>query len=439
MTTLDRLSTEIAREQDEVMSRGDRLTNARRRLLATDVGFPRRRVPAWVGWAVAGTGAMAVTTGAPLWHFLAPDELVATTGESNSPISANARLDAPENASIPVRFSDGTQIEVAPRSRMRLMSLGRRDVRLAMESGHAGFTVVHTEHRRWELRAGPFAVNITGTRFDVAWDPAQDRFDLALTEGQVELTGCGFSTGRRLVAGQTVRASCRDGSVEIAYGRAVPWPTELATASTEKNGPAVISSSVSAPKSANVTSPRGSTSHAGSAADAKIAAGASSTAVLQSSITTSQWMLLAEQGRFKDALAAVDRTGFAAECSRAQVDDLALLADTARSAREPQKARRAFLVLRQRFPDTSQAGVAAFKLGVLEFDQMGAYMDAASWFRTYLAENPSGPLTREARGRLMEAMHRAGSTDARVLAADYLHDYPTGPHAELAQRIVDAQ
>jgi hypothetical protein len=438
MTTQDRLLIEIAREQDEVLSRGDRLSNARRRLLTAEVGLPRRQARTWVGWTVAGCCAAAAAAATLLWRNLAPDELVATIGESGVLVSGNTRLDAPENASIPVRFSDGTQIEVAPRSRMRVTSLGRSDVRMAMESGHAGFTVVHAEYRHWELRAGPFAVNITGTRFDVAWDPAQDRFELALTEGQVELTGCGFGTGRRLIAGQTVRASCREGSVEIAYGRSLPWPAESATTHAAQNGPLAIASSVSAPESATVASPLTATSRSASAATAGVASSAGSSTVLRSSFTKSEWMLLAEQGRFSDALAAVNRTGFAAECSRARADDLALLADTARSAREPQKARYAFLVLRRRFAGTSHAGVAAFKLGVLEFDQNGVYSKAASWFRTYLAENPSGPLTREARGRLMEAIHRAGSGDARGLAAEYLRDYPTGPHADLAQRIVDA-
>jgi hypothetical protein len=439
MKTLDQLFTEIAREQDEVMSRGTRLSSVGRRLLAAEVALPSRRVPTWVGWAAAGCCAAAAAAGTLHRHYLAPDELVATIGEAGVPISGNTRLDAPENASIPVRFSDGTQIEIAPRSRMRVMSVGRSDVRMVMDSGQADFSVVHAEDRHWELRAGPFAVNITGTRFDVAWDPVMDRFELALTEGQVELSGCGFGNGRRLVAGQTVRAFCREGSVEIAYGRALPWSAESAATLAEQSGTLAIGSSVSAPESVIVASPLTATSHAASAATQGAASGVGSSTGLRPSFAKSEWVLLAEQGRFKDALVAVDRTGFATECSRARADDLTLLADAARSAREPQKARQAFLALRQRFAGTSQAGMAAFKLGVLEFDQLGAYLKAASWFRTYLAENPSGPLTREARGRLMEALHRAGSGDATELAADYLRDYPKGPHAELAQRIVDAQ
>ena len=68
-----------------------------------------------------------------------------------------------------------------------------------------------------------------------------------------------------------------------------------------------------------------------------------------------------------------------------------------------------------------------------------AYAKAADWFQIYLKERPGGPLTREARGRVMEATHRTGRrTEARNLALTYLLDYPAGPHAELARRIVSS-
>ena len=96
----------------------------------------------------------------------------------------------------------------------------------------------------------------------------------------------------------------------------------------------------------------------------------------------------------------------------------------------------AYETARRRFPGNERAAVAAFALGRIAFDQRGNYSDAARWFRSYLTEQPSGRLARDALGRLMEAFHRAGDkASARGEAAHYLELYPTGPHAEFARRV----
>jgi outer membrane protein assembly factor BamD (BamD/ComL family) len=118
---------------------------------------------------------------------------------------------------------------------------------------------------------------------------------------------------------------------------------------------------------------------------------------------------------------------------------LALLADVARHAGAPRQAEHALRTLRRRFPGSNEAALAAFSLGRLEFDEYQAYPSAATWFRTYLNERPSGSMTREALGRLLEAHHRARDpASAREVAARYLREYPSGPHAELASRLASS-
>jgi TolA-binding protein len=149
------------------------------------------------------------------------------------------------------------------------------------------------------------------------------------------------------------------------------------------------------------------------------------------------WVALARAGAYDDAFAAVRAKGFEAECARADAATLALLADASRHAGAPRQAEHALLTLRGRFPRSNEAALAAFTLGRLEFDDYRSYRRAATWFRTYLTERPSGPMTREALGRLMEASYRAKDLEgARDAASRYLRDYPSGPHAELASRVV---
>ncbi|MBN1609058.1 MAG: FecR domain-containing protein [Polyangiaceae bacterium] len=421
MTNTDRLLSQIAREEDALLAASDRRALVRRRLQAA------KSPPRTVRWsprtalALAGSCALVGTATVFFWVARPPPPLTATAGPSSAQVASGSWLDAPETVSLPLRFSDGTKVDVAPHGRMRLLELGPRGAKLALESGRAGFDVAHGENRRWELRAGRFIVRVTGTRFDVGWSPEEDQFELVLYEGQVELSGCGFEEGRRLVTGQTVRASCRDGAVRIAYD-AIPLAT---------GGP--FAPTAAAPATTAVEDMRQLRAPMPGSV-AKTASVASQTTGVAPA--EADWKLLAQQGKYADALAAADRLGFGALCARADADTLALLGDVARHARGPNKARRAYSSLRQRFAGSRQAGPAAFSLGVLEFDQWRAYGRAAAWFRTYVRENPRGPLVREARGRLMEALHRLGSNEARSLATSYLRDYPSGPYAELAQRIV---
>lgn len=421
MTNLHQLFSQIAREQDALLAAGHRRGLVRRHLEGSQ--SVRRKV----GWSrrtalVLAGGCTAASSAAAFWwvrHQELP--LTATVGASSARIANGAWFDAPETSSLPLRFSDGTRVEVAPHARMRLLELGQNGAKLVLESGRAGFEVVHGEKRRWELRAGRFIVRVTGTRFDVSWWPNEDQFELVLNEGQVELAGCGFADGRKLVAGQTVRASCHDGAVQVAYGAAPP----------ASRGPAAPIVSVPAASAAETTK----------RADKPMPPTAAKTGSVVPKISRAtppedDWKLLAKQGRYADALAVADRWGFGTECARADAETLALLADVARHAKKPHQARQAYSLLRQRFIGTSQAGLATFSLGVLEFDQWRAYAKAAAWFRAYIEENPRGPLLREARGRLMEALHRSGSDRARSVATDYLRDYPAGPYADLAQRIV---
>jgi transmembrane sensor len=434
MTEFDRLFCDIAREEDVLLSAGHRLAQVRRRVMW---GSPPRRVTEralLMPLASAVTLTLVVAGAALAWQSRVAASITAEFGESGAQVQNGTWLTAPETSSVPLRFSDGTQIQVAPQSRMRLIELRRNGAQLALESGRADVNVAHGDNRRWELRAGPFTVRVTGTRFDLSWHPNDDSFELILNEGQVELVGCGFGAGRKLVAGQRVHASCRESKVEIAYSHDAKL--------SETASLAAVDAPLAAP---NVGRDSGSVGNCSSAMPEDVipaaveSAGLSSSNIPRAEVTKVDWITLARSGKYAAALAAANRLGFSAECTRTRADELLLLGDVARHAGEADKARIAYTQLRQRFPGTKSASLAAFSIGVLEFDQSGAYARAANWFRTYLRESPTGPLTREARGRLMEALQRTGGDEASSVARDYLRDYPSGPHARLAQRIISSR
>jgi hypothetical protein len=74
-------------------------------------------------------------------------------------------------------------------------------------------------------------------------------------------------------------------------------------------------------------------------------------------------------------------------------------------------------------------------LGKIAADQLGSPGEAATWFETYLQEEPGGALAEQALGRMLEIRKRDPGA-ARATAERYLARYPNGAYAALARSIV---
>jgi transmembrane sensor len=149
------------------------------------------------------------------------------------------------------------------------------------------------------------------------------------------------------------------------------------------------------------------------------------------------WQDLARHERYAAALAAAETNGFDATCRAATAKDLLLLGNAARFAGSAERAEQAFRLVRSRFAGSHEASMAAFFLGRIAYDQRGSRKEAADWFQSYLREEPTGGLAREAAGRLLEAQRALGDrAAARVAAKSYLEKYPSGPHAGLARELL---
>ncbi len=150
-----------------------------------------------------------------------------------------------------------------------------------------------------------------------------------------------------------------------------------------------------------------------------------------------RWKELADEGQYEKALAWAEDRGFGRLCRRLGAASLLRLAEVARFAGRVDRAEEALLVLRERFPKRRESAFAAYTLGRAAFDQKGAYDEARKWFEVYLRQQPSGPLAREALGRLMEAQHRQGrEQEAKNTARRYIDRYSDGPHADIAARLL---
>jgi transmembrane sensor len=351
--------------------------------------------------ALAAAAAVALVVGVELWSTR---PITFRVGGGTTTGRADDLIEAPAGSAVPVHFSEGSFFLLQGGGRARVLATEVRGARVLIDSGDMEVAINHPTFRpgRWNFEAGPFRVQVTGTRFHLAWRPATQRFALATSEGRVMVSASCMTAARAVSAGESVDLSCARGSV-LAGPSVVPaevkpdaTPSEAPTASTATEN--------STPK----PSPR-----------------------------MPAWRERIAAGQVADGLRMAERAGFARVCQEASLKELAMLADAARLTGHGGHASEALRAMRQRFPRTKEAATAAFTLGRIAFEQRGAYQEAARWFGTYLLEQPSGPLMGDSVGRLMEARQRAGDmAGARQDAERYLRRFPEGPYASEARAIL---
>jgi transmembrane sensor len=340
---------------------------------------------------------------------------------SGTPAVHGQWITASRDAPVPLRFSDGTEVLLAPEGRARVLEVTPIGAHVMLESGVARVSVTPNRGGRWTFSAGPFTVEVRGTRFEIDWSPQEEQFKLTLAEGKVTVSGCALGDARSLFAGEALVASCRSNDFQIARGPEHDAP------STQRDAP-LTPPALSTPIADRLAGPPPAASGASTTPSATASVGAPSR-------IAESWQSLARAGKFKDSFARVNASGtnFDVELRRDDVADLLLLGDVSRLSGNPSEAVRAYQRLRERAPGTESAANAAFSMGRVAFDQRDAYADAARWFSTYLSERRDGPLAREALGREMEALSRAGDrAGAARVAEQYLALVPEGPYAPLA-------
>lgn len=325
---------------------------------------------------------------------------------------------------LPLAFSDGSVVTLAPAARARVASVEATGAVLVLERGELDVAVVHRPGTRWRIELGPFTVDVTGTRFSLSWKPETEALRLRLDEGSTRVTGPGLGVGRVLAPGEILEVG--------GAAPATATPSSGATVPTPASGaPSIPIASSSASSAATATGAPG----------AAIPRPAPSAAAPGASDVPAQpaWRDLAAAGSYGAALRRAQSEGFEALCEKLDVADLAMLGDTARLAADVVSASKAYLALRRRFPASPAAASAAFMLGRLALDQSAAPDAAVRWFRAYLTEAPSGAFAREATGRLMEALERSGDpAGAKTIARRYVEAWPTGPLADRARVLLEA-
>jgi ferric-dicitrate binding protein FerR (iron transport regulator) len=324
-------------------------------------------------------------------------------------------VSAPLERSAELRFSDESTLIATAGSRLRVEDTSPLGARILLERGSTSVKVVHKTSTAWTFAAGPFEVHVTGTRFDLAWDPSRETCDLLLHEGSVEVRGPTGSGPVVVRGGQRFRGDAQQRTmqvVELEANAALP----PATAAKPDNSVAPAAPAVAEPP------------------EPTPAVTASSKAARPEARAPS-WSERIAQGNFKEIVSEAEGRGIPSCLSGCSATDLRALSDAARYTGNSALAQRSLSSLRQRFPG-AQGTEAAFLLGRLE-EQRGAMATALAWYDSYLREAPSGSFAAEAlAGKLRAVKATQGKQAAEPLAREYLRRFPKGVHVRTAREIL---
>ena len=177
MNSLAQLFEELALEQDRLRAAAQHRQNVLERIFRAP---PRSIRP---GLLLVGclTLTLVALSG---WQRTTRSEPLAARIAGSYFTSGDVWLAVPQSRHLSLSFSDGTHAELAPGSEARLNSVSEHGPELEIRRERGSFSVTPIPNAPWRVKAGPFAVRVTGTRFDLTWDPAQDLLEVVLFDCQ---------------------------------------------------------------------------------------------------------------------------------------------------------------------------------------------------------------------------------------------------------------
>jgi hypothetical protein len=362
---------------------------------------PRQLVPARALWPALAAALVAAGVALALWW---PDAALDFEVQG-APLAEQGYVRASDKDAT-IAFSEGSTVRLERGSVGRVVEVTPRGARVLLENGRATVHVVHQTDSEWSLAAGPFVVLVTGTSFDLSWQPDGEKLVVELREGTVTVRGPLVQDGLMMRSGQRLVARVPERDLKLVAIETAPE----ASITPAKSSP----------------SPTPSADDTSSAEPDKSAGPA---------VETIPWSKRIANGDFKGVLAEARARGIESVLASGSLDELWALADAARYEGEGGLSRRAMIAVRERFPTSDAAHTAAFLLGRMA--EGGSPSGAITWYDTYLGEAPRGTYAAEALGRKLELVRRTrGTSAARPLAQQYLASYPKGPYAKLARDIL---
>lgn len=314
-------------------------------------------------------------------------------------------------------FSDGSTIALDRGARGRVSATRGDGATFALDEGRARVDVVHEGRKRWSVDAGPWAVEVTGTAFTLAWSVDSGVFDLWMDRGEVAVRGPNLASPLVLGAGKHLHADARGLRVTTDGLEAndAPAPPSGGSPSAEPSASEVVELDdvPVAARPAPADDARGRPAH-----------------------SRHDWSALLAEGRYDEIRDEARAEGEGRVLRRRSAGDLRALGDAARYTGDVPLARSAYDTLRRRFLGSEDARTALFLLGRLAEEREHDPAAALRFYQAYTREAPRGSFAADALGRTMAlTLKTQGKAAARPVAVSYLDQFPSGSWSGMARDI----
>jgi ferric-dicitrate binding protein FerR (iron transport regulator) len=386
---------------------------AKLRLKLARAGRPRR-----LALAPLFAAAVLLLAVGGAWHFVRGRTAKLTYDVDGGAVVSGGLVKPSADEGPTLRFSDGTNVALASRTKMRLLSTEADGPKVAIDDGEARVRVFHREGTRWLFDAGPFTIVVKGTSFVVRWSESDKWLRLYLKSGSVAVSGP-LPSGELMVReGQELSVRLREGEIVLRDdedARALDWDRRTSPQRAAPEPPPM---------------PQAGAAQEPAPAAEPLAAGSPRARREEGR----NWSRKLAQGKVKQILEEALPLGDAA-FEEGTSADLDALGDAARYTGKEDLARRAYLAQRRRFANGARATRDAYLLGRLD-EAAGRSAKALEWFDEYLREAPSGTYASEALGGKMGVLQRIyGNDRARAVAEEYLRRFPGGSYSAAAQAL----
>jgi len=382
--------------------------------------LPRLR---WQGVSALGFAALLMVAAPAAWFAVrSPAPLTFEVINGTVGVTGEIRPAIAQNVGTRIRFSDGSEIALDREARAQVSNVSSVGARIVLSNGRAHTFFVPKPRARWQVAAGPYVVQVTGTIFDVQWSGDSEAFDVWLEKGSVRVSGPLIGDGIAMTHGQHLLTRVKDNKILLDSQRSdavAPTPAAPEVAPAPSSEPAA---------------PHGEETGTADEQDDEASPPSRIPARVTHPVTKS-WSRRMARGDFEAVVEAAERRGIESVLAHGSHAELAALADAARYTRRSRLAGRALNAERQRFPETAEGREASFFLGNLAEDG-GDRSGAVSWYGRYLREDAAGTYAAQALGRKMLIESRRASSSAGIDAEEYLHLFPSGSYAGAARLIL---
>lgn len=322
--------------------------------------------------------------------------------------AALAVLSSPSRT-LRTELDDGSVVTLDPGSVLAPTHNDAHAVGWQLVLGSATFDVRPHGPRTWTVDAGTARVTVLGTRFRVQRD--SERVHVAVERGLVLVEDTRDpSRGQRLGPGESADV------LTAPFAATTVAPVESWVP-------------IPAPPNSNTLTPPASSTARPHDDDHDDSNELPSTPA-SSTPATRSWQAVAKEDGRPAAYALLTAEGIAREArGSSNADDLLALADIARLSGHPADAVTPLEQLVTHHARDARAPQAAFTLGKLQLDVLGASEAAAHSFERALALGLPNALREDAYVRRVEALAKAGEPRAAAAARDqYLSAFPSGRH-----------